>query len=552
MSDSPVADADSGLEARGRRTPLWLATVLVVGLVGVVPLLTVLTDVHPVVWVIAVGTIYALLALWLDRVVTATVVALVVSGTVGIRTELAPVSYLGTLPGRIGPILWLFLIPLLAGAFIVLVWPIAHADRRADAAEITLGGVVAWAAISTVFANPVRPDTAFYFSAFLLQGWLALVVVRQTVSAGWLEFEDVVGALSLAVLGNAVFGLAQVVNQGVFRLRRLGEIGYGASNPDVLVMRLPIVGAFNVGAFVSGLTTDSYALATLLVLVFPILVLLVVDRRHRARTRLLGVLGLLLAALVLRATRSDAARGGVVIGLACLIVLTAASGRLSLGQLGGQRTGDRDGLERADGGVPTSGVNIGTVISTATVAVATGFVLFTEVRRVTGGAGVRTRSPTATLSPRLEQYAAGVDLLLSNPLFGIGGGNFQYVASSYGIPEGTAMHSIYLLVPVETGLPALGAFCAFLLVVLRAGWSLVTGGSGRTEAQTQSDPLLLAAGVAGVVAVLAMAGLDHLLLDRPTAFVPFCALCGAVVGASRVDVSTGWTNSESSGSGVRD
>lgn len=515
-------------------TLLVLAVVLVIALIGVVPVLSHHVGVEPFLLIWMVGMAYSVVVLLLDRALGGLCVAAIVTTTMATRVRVSSIGYLQTVPGDLGPSIWLVYLPL--GLLALVLFrriPVGSADDLL-AIEAVFGGYVVWSSLSTVLGNPARTDTAFWYTLLISQGWLLFVAVRRGAHNGWIRFETVASVLTVAVLGHAVFGAAQLLNQGVFGLRTLGEISRGASNPDAIAMAFPVVGEFNVGQFVSGLTGNPYVLAALLVLTLPVVLVWMVRTRSPVYW-VLSAVAFGLGVVTLRATRSDGARGGLIfaligfgglfMGLKAIHALSGFPSSLSTVRSDG---GQRRRLARA--AVDGAASRVRGILSGVVFLVGLSFVAFTDHYRVDGrtvgaGSGGSAPGPLSTLGPRLEQYEVALGLVPDNALFGIGGGNFQYVASQYGVPEGTALHSAHLIPLVETGIPGFVMYAAVLLLVFWRSARLLL------RRTSHPDPLFVAAVLAGLCGYLAFATFDHLMLDRPMAFFPFCVVSGALVGA---------------------
>lgn len=129
----------------------------------------------------------------------------------------------------------------------------------------------------------------------------------------------------------------------------------------------------------------------------------------------------------------------------------------------------------------------------------------------------------STLGGRLQQYVAGIDLFLQDPLFGIGGMNFIYYSSEYGFADDPLpIHSIYIAILAGTGLPGFLLYILLLSSVLWCGW----------KAAKRADNRLLLVGLfCGMVGYLAFGFWAITPLIMITSFFPFWFLAGAIVGA---------------------
>ncbi len=125
------------------------------------------------------------------------------------------------------------------------------------------------------------------------------------------------------------------------------------------------------------------------------------------------------------------------------------------------------------------------------------------------------------LGIRLIQYVAGIDLFVQYPLFGIGGANFIYYATEYGLPKPLPLHNIYIALLAETGLPG------FLLFITLVGSVLWYG----SKAATRTSGGLLCVGLlCGMIGYLAFGFWDTLPLTQVPSFFAFWILAGTVVG----------------------
>ena len=146
-----------------------------------------------------------------------------------------------------------------------------------------------------------------------------------------------------------------------------------------------------------------------------------------------------------------------------------------------------------------------------------------------------------SLDFRVRQYAASLDATASDPLFGLGGANFPYVAARYGLPEaraagitaGHSVHNAYLAVLVGTGVPGFLLYVTALMTVLWAGVDLVRRGA---EAWWLVVGLLC-----GFVGYLSYAFWDVLLVTVVGTF-PFWALAGALCGSWALTRTTAETD----------
>jgi hypothetical protein len=90
-----------------------------------------------------------------------------------------------------------------------------------------------------------------------------------------------------------------------------------------------------------------------------------------------------------------------------------------------------------------------------------------------------------SLGIRLQQYLGGLYIAADHPLFGVGGGNYPFVAGRYGLPEKLGggwfpLHNVYIAALAETGIPGFLLYATASVMVVWAGWCLYrSGGADR-------------------------------------------------------------------------
>jgi O-antigen ligase len=83
-----------------------------------------------------------------------------------------------------------------------------------------------------------------------------------------------------------------------------------------------------------------------------------------------------------------------------------------------------------------------------------------------------------TLGIRIRQYVGGIVMTVDNPLFGVGGANYPYVAPVYNLPSRLSsgnlfpLHNMYIAVLAETGVPGFITYMLSISLVLVSGWRL--------------------------------------------------------------------------------
>lgn len=547
-----------------RREPVALAVLLVVGLVFVVPVLgwlgrqTGIPGPLPLLGATAtVGGAYALYVLVNRRLYLGLGVSLLVTATFAANVPLVPGSTTAY-PGHLGPQLWLFQLPLVA---LVVVQAVRgeFALESFTRLEYVFGAFVLWTVASALIGDPPRQDTALYFSLFMGWIWLAIAAVGRLVRSGTLRLRQTVMVFLVAVSGHTAFAVVQYLNKGPFGLTVLGE---ASRFPAEIVLEVPLLNRFFFGVHLSGFTGGNGPLAVLLVLAIPLAAVLGYEREDRLRW--LAPIGAVLMAVVLRLTGKDGPRGAVLVSFLALGGLAAVSWWLAA-----ERDWRRS-LESTAAQVRTIGIVA--VLTTAAVLLPSTKSGTSSATNVDGSWGSDTRSGSdgtaddggasggesagtvdvsaisipyfdlQSLGIRLQQYLAGLIIATENPVFGIGGGNYPYVADQYGLPTKLAggylfpLHSVYVALLAETGVPGFLLYVVSSLLVLWAVWRLF-----RLDGP---DKVLHAGVLAAVVGYLAVA--FWVVNVRYTIILPFWLLGTAVYAtyaselpSSEANVDTG-------------
>lgn len=529
---------------------LLLASLLTLGLMFIAPVLSILTPLPLLFWVVGIGAMYGFTMLAMRRFVIGCYVALLVTMTFAANVPLASREYLQSLPGTLGPSIWLVQLPLIAITLIV-----GYHYQKGEWAGFTrpeylFGGFVLWTAVSALGGEPIRRDTALYFTVFAFQGWVVFVIIIHGIRQYYFEFDSVLGTLLIAVVGHALVGLGQIVNHRPFGLSYLGEADRqitGVSFPTISIGPLNA----EAGPYISGFTGMSFILASLLLLVVPILLAIAIrnERGHRG----LPLLGFAISAVVLRFTASDGARGGLFLALLTFLVLYLIM--------------KADAIIASIRSLPINihgEANISFLtlpfLETCFVFVVSLFGVFypstkagatsepnetpppdsdpgqaTDSLNGTGGQPVDTEGVfTSTwvdnlsiplfdlshLGVRFQQYGLAFDILPQYPIVGIGGGNFQYVAARV-LGRPMPLHNMYLAILIETGVPGFLLYMATIGSVFWLGGRLVLSSGSR---------LLVIGILSGMVGYLGFGMWDHLMIDRVVSFFTFWALAGTIVG----------------------
>ncbi|MFC6963709.1 O-antigen ligase family protein [Halocatena marina] len=521
-----------------------LSVVLIFGLTFVAPALSMLTGAPVLFFVVLIGSIYGVLAVWFREPFIGSLIALLVTAMFAADVPLASEAYTSLFRGHLGPRLWLAQLPLIASVGLVLFTKHrALFDGRTRVEEL-FALFVGWTVLSAVFGATVRVDAALFFSLLMFQGLIVFSLFRYTVQQRILSFRSVVWLFIGTVLAQSAFAVGQFLNQDVFGLSTLGE-GDGIA---LSWITLGPFGQFSFGTHVAGFTGMSFHLASLIVLAVPLTIVLAVRETGRKRGVLLGLTILMIA--ILRGTTTDAGRGGLIVTLICVCLALvclyhtslfdsivsrsshAISGRSRLISLGwvvftvplsiialffpSSTAGNKSAVTEVSSGVGVSGGGGGGGLG--------GPSRFEAINSSLQSLSIPFFN-IANLGIRVQQYVAGVDLFIQNPLFGIGGANFVYYTSEYGFPEPLPLHSMYFAMLAEAGFPGFVLMVVILVSILWYGWKAIP---------RSSDGALLVGMLCGFIGWLAFAFWSIPTIKLTTMF-PFWALAGATVGVYAQD-----------------
>ncbi|EMA43814.1 O-antigen ligase family protein [Halococcus saccharolyticus] len=526
---SPLPELRVGF--RERHEILLLAAVLIVGLTFVSPVLSLVTDVPALAFVMMVGLIFGILAVLFRQVLAGSVIGLLVTSTFMANVPLASDAYLRSFPdGHLGPELWLVQVPIAVSIVLVLLAGPREMLAGATKSEGFFAAFAGWTVVSAVFGATVRLDTALYFSTLIFQGLIVFALLRYAVQQDVLSFETVAQVFVGTILAHSLFAVAQFFNRGIFGV---GSIGEYARDPIAPVSLGPL-GEFATGTYVAGFTGMSFLLASLIVLAVPLAAAMAIRQSGWRRAVLVGTVLLFMA--VVRVTGSDAGRGALIVALGCFCLLlvsfllfdSAESRSLqdtlrsvrsanvflaSLAALIGAST--LFYLSAASGSKSSV-----TDISITSDAAGNGNTFLGTIEAILQNLSIPTFD-IGTLGIRLQQYVAGIDLFFQYPIFGIGGSNFVYYSTAYGLSEPVPLHNIYIAMLAETGFPGFVLFMALLGSVFWCSWKL----SGR-----HYNKLLYLGLFCGLIGWAAYSFWNH-PIDKVTTMFPIWALAGAVVGS---------------------
>ena len=530
-----------------RQEALLLAVVLIVGLTFATPALSLMLGVPVLIFVALTGLIYGILVLVLRRVLVGSLVGFIVTSTFAANVPLASQTYVANVVGHLGPELWLAQVPLMVAIFCI----VADGPRQVlvgtARTESLFAAFIGWTVLSALFGATARIDVALYFSLFMVNGLAAFVLLRYSIQMSILSFRSVIEVFILAVGAHSMVALVQLVHGGNFGLSRLG----GGPPATISIISLGPFGDFTIGTYVAGFTGMAFILASLIILAVPLTLVLAIRARGWPRLALIGAA--LLMTAVLRVTGTDAGRGGFILAGLMLcgayLYLNWASVRDTLSNKQTTRAS-----AAADRLVSNGLLTLATVLATVIILLypSTGSgdrSVITEIDKGSGGSngsnggGASSTNPQSesiesflhelsipffdltSLGIRFQQYVGGVDLFIQYPLFGIGGANFIYYSTEYGLSQPFPIHNMYLSLLTGAGLPGFLLYIAVLGSVLWYGWRAVKDHAG--------NELMFVGLLCGVIGYLAFGFWDILQLIKVSSFLPFWILVGAMVGESK-------------------
>jgi hypothetical protein len=521
------------------RASVFLATLLVVGLVGIAPSIAVFVQMiglpvpRPLLLaVVAVGGLYVALIVAMGRAVLGTCISFIVTSTFVANIPLTAAA--PTYPGNLGPQLFLFQLPMLV---LVIIYAI-NGEYSLDSftrVEYAFGAFVLWSVLSALVGVAPRPYVALYFSIYMFVVWIGFGITLRSVRQEVLQLRGVLSVFLIAVYGHVVFAVAQFFNQGPFGFTVLGETNRSFTRN---IVDLGVLGEYHIGVFLSGFTGGNSPLSILLILAIPIA--LALWRERDTIEQPFGFFSVLVMVGILRLTAKDAARGALLITILCFMLFWLWKARKEIGGL--DRI--RKLVQRGKSYSILAIASIGIILYPSTTTGGTVKLGNSEKNGSnTGHAGGSTPSvingnqPSsnpitvsipyfniASLGIRLQQYVGAILIFLDHPIFGVGGANYPFVAKEYGLPAKLAgnwfpLHNMYLAILAETGLPG---FVFFMLAFVFVFWNGL-----RRFLKQNSDTLLAAGLLAGMVGYAAVAFWETNL--RFVMVVPFWMLMGALV-----------------------
>jgi hypothetical protein len=490
--------------------------------------------------VVAVLGVYTVVTVLIRRIVIGSFVALLVLSTFGANVPLPGLER--AYAGALGPQLWLFEPALVIGLGIAAIqrW---DRDVTFTYTHALFAAFIVWSALAAVFGAGTHPIAAWYFTLHLLLGFVVFALVTAAIQRGVLDLLLTVTIVGLSALAHAAISVVWLLHGAVPKLTRLGGGGqfWYKGNGVITVGPVSITG----GPFLTGFTGNASALSALLLFIAPVLVCYALLAPGRSRSqRVLASSGAVALFAFINLTMKDSARGAAFITLLVIVGVVGYVAYRSRTHTQGHRTDIRTRLTNT---AVTLGLSVVVLLYPSSES---GSTVYTpsqpgdtpsanEVNSGRSAEQVASRLAElqvplfdiSTLGVRARQYLAAFDVSVRHPVFGLGGGQFPYIAALYGLPDaraagvdvGNAIHNAYLAVLVGTGFPGLVLFVATLMSVLLGCWRLV---------QRRTVARWLGFGLAcGLLGYLALIFWNVLLVSIP-GFIPFWILAGAIVGTT--------------------
>ena len=509
-----------------------LALLLVLGTFAIVPIGSVLLvnlgfslTVSSLAILAIVGGLYGFYAFYIDRLLLSSLIATVVLSTLAANVPLS----LGRYPDNLAQIM-LFHVPLVVTLGLLLSSG-AYKRRSWSWLELLFAGFVGWSVLAAIFGAGPRLDVGLFFAVFMAIVGLFLSAIYRSVATQVIALRQLLAVFVVTVAGQSMFALAQLLNQHGFGLTVLGEVHrYSEAN----TLAIPFLRDPFIGVFISGLTGGNGPLGQLLTVALPVTITLAMSERSRTRYPIYALV--ILEMFLLRATAKDAGRAAVLLSLFSLV------GGFGLAWYFSEWEIDRDVIDRYWMQLTAYAV-LGAGLIYLTLLSSEG----TTTTDKSGGGGTQqtaTSTPgesattgsgfdpsgvhvpffdTGSLGIRFQQYVAGIHMAVQHPIFGIGGANYPYVAPAYGLPKFLKgnlfpLHSLFIALLAETGIPGFLLYTMAVGVAVWAGWKLLG-----------TDISLIAVGV--LAALIGWAAIAFWTVAvRYTMVLPVWILAAGIVG----------------------
>jgi hypothetical protein len=301
-------------------------------------------------------------------------------------------------------------------------------------AAVGLFAFVCWAFVAALVANGVSSAAALMYAIEQLRNLLVFAVGALVVRR--VDIRCVLYPFLIAVAGNLLVSLAQIVNGGMLGFPFLGE-------PPDRYLGAFALGSFDIatGFYAGGFVGHGRELVMVLLLALPLAVVVAVRRAWLSPF----VVGAIVASVLsIRVADTDAgwatlALLGVGFGVCLTVWLLFA-------------------LKRRFSTPVTAAAGVVAVAVWSAVA----SVLWALVQSSDGGSLIFR---TGTLAVRIVEYITAIQVAVKYPLFGIGGKNFYLLSERYGLPADLGVHNTVLSNLAATGFVGGGFYLLAILAV---------------------------------------------------------------------------------------
>lgn len=306
---------------------------------------------------------------------------------------------------------------------------------------------VVWAFVAGLVANGGSSGAGVMYAIEQLRNLVVFAVAALIVHRS--DIRCVVYPFLIAVAGNLLLSLAQIVNEGMLGFPFLGE-------PPDRYLRSFVLGSFEIatGFYAGGFVGHGRELVMVLLLALPLAVAVAI---RRAWLSPFVAAAAVVSVLSIRVADTDA-------GWATLILLGLGFGAcLTLWLL--------VTAKRRHSIAVTASASVVAIAIWGVIARVLLFVL-------QSGDGDTSIFRTDTLAIRIEEYVTAIQLAVKYPLFGIGGKNFYVFSERYGLPADLGVHNTILSNLAATGFVGGGFYLLAALAVAFVAFRLIVSTDG--------------------------------------------------------------------------